>query len=287
MKKKRKPVQKLLPAPKGSDVGKRAVMRLPKGAHVEIEPTALIMQAVNHGASIDVLERLLNMHERISKENAKRAFDAALAKFQGEVPRIPKNMRADFTTKKGSHVKYDYETLNYLISIIAESLSDNGFSFTWTANQDKESVTANFNLHHIGGHTATTSFTVPIDFDSHMNPAQTVTSALSYAKRTSLKNGLGLTSGEFDDDGKTAGTSPEDKHPEPKGKKEKNDEPIKLFNEAKKLIESAQKVKQLADRGKEIENITKSGVLSDSQIKELRKLYSDVMKERMAKEETK
>src|SRR5262249_36543230 len=54
----------------------------------------LLQTAIQHGASVDTLEKLLNLHERLKANEAKSAFFAALTDFQAECPVVPKRKTA-------------------------------------------------------------------------------------------------------------------------------------------------------------------------------------------------
>lgn len=163
------------------------------------------MAAINKGVAIDVMERLLAMRERIQKDMAEKAFREAMASFQAECPIIVKSAGVDYTSRSGKHVSYDYAPLDMIVDKVRGPLCMNGFSYTFTTEQTKESVTAICHAHHVLGHTQSTAFTVPVDPEAFMNAAQKVASALTYAKRYAFCNAFGILTGDEDDDGQTGG----------------------------------------------------------------------------------
>jgi hypothetical protein len=62
---------------------------------------------------------------------------------------------------------------------------------------------------HCEGHAEFTAFEVPIDASSYMSPAQKVASALTYTKRYTLMNALGVVTIGDDDDGEGVGVDDE------------------------------------------------------------------------------
>jgi hypothetical protein len=221
MKKKviKKSKVKLLPAPKGSDVGKRSIMKLPKGAHVEIEPTALIMQAVTHGASIDMVERLMNMREKIKKEQAEKEYRAAMAKFQAECPIIIKG--TSVLNKDGS-VRYKYAQIDKILKEVKSALENNNFSYQIKSElieKPFEGYKAIVFAHHIGGHFEQSEFSSPYEKfmveNNYMSLQQAYLAAKSFSQRVAFCDVFGIMTGEADVDG--------NKITDPKGKKEKSD----------------------------------------------------------------
>ena len=67
-------------------------------AATEVTPMAMVQQAISSGASIDVMERLLDLQERWQANEARRAFSAALAALRDDLPQIVKTQQVDFTT---------------------------------------------------------------------------------------------------------------------------------------------------------------------------------------------
>jgi hypothetical protein len=206
----RKPRQKLLPAPEQKEIQ--------VSGKVEIEPQAMIMAAIKGGASMDVIERLMDMRERIKKEQAEIEFRESMTKFQSEIKTVIKSKKVNYTTRSQVNVEYKYTPLNELVSSAAPAMFRNGLSFSFTTKQDKESVTSICHANHSMGHTESTEFTIPIDLDSKMNPAQQVASALTYSKRYAFCNAFGIVTGDFDDDGISTGKIKDDSENQAKKK---------------------------------------------------------------------
>lgn len=171
-------------------------------ARIDVNPQALIAAAVQNGASLEIMDKLLDMRERLQKEAAQIAFREAMAEFQRECPVIVKSTGVDYTSKKtGARVKYQYASLDVIVAAVRDILSLHGFSYTFTTLQTEKTITAECHVHHVAGHTETTTFTLPFDDASKMNAMQTVASSLTYAKRYAFCNGFGIMTGEQDNDG--------------------------------------------------------------------------------------
>ena len=163
-------------------------------------PEALIAQAIDNKVDVATMEKLLAMRNQLKAEQAKEAFFRSLSEFQSRCPVIRKETKVDYTSKKGTHVKYSYATLDSIISQVASILKECGFSYTIQTKQENGNVTAITTIHHVDGHSESSEFQIPIDQDSYMNAAQKVASALTYAKRYSFCNAFGILTGDEDDD---------------------------------------------------------------------------------------
>jgi len=65
-------------------------------------PMALIESAVNNGASVETLERLMSLQERYESNEARKAFITAMQKFQELKPILAKSTKVKFKTKVGT-----------------------------------------------------------------------------------------------------------------------------------------------------------------------------------------
>ena len=164
-----------------------------------IDAGALLAQGIQHGLSVDALERLLSMRRELQAEQAKAAFFAALATFQAQIPAIPKSQTARVTSAKGTFT-YRYADLADIQKTIAPVLAGNGLSVTFDTEQDQGGYVVMAKVHHTGGHSETTTFRVPLDGGARMNSTQAAGSALTYGRRYALTAALGIVTADEDDD---------------------------------------------------------------------------------------
>ena len=162
----------------------------------------LIAQAIEHGISVEGLERLLAMRERLKAEAAREAFFVALAAFQAECPVIPKRKVARIESAKGTY-SYRYAPLGDIVGQVAALLGRHGLSYVLKARFEGDPVAqvAECVVHHVGGHHESSEFRAPVDSGARMNPKQQHASALTYAKRYALCNALGILTADEDSDG--------------------------------------------------------------------------------------
>ena len=176
-------------------------------AVMRIDAQALIAQAIEKGASIEMLERLVGLAERMQASMALKAYRQAVAQFQRDCPAIKKTRKASIMTRGGGSYEYSYAELDQVLAVVQPVLAENGLSVSWDTGGDANSVTAECILSHADGHSERSGkMTVPIHIsvnDAGATPAQRVGIARTYACRYTLLNIIGK-SPERDLDGQGA-----------------------------------------------------------------------------------
>lgn len=161
----------------------------------------VLMRAVESGANIETLERLMTIRREIKAEQAQEAFYKSLSQFQADCPVIKKTKAVH---SKGE-LRYRYAPLEVIMKTVSPLLQTHGLSVTMKASVQLEDTEAflsvSCEVHHIAGHTEISDFKLPIDKDGYMNPAQKFGSASTYAKRYAFCNALGILTGDEDNDG--------------------------------------------------------------------------------------
>jgi hypothetical protein len=168
-----------------------------------LDAEALIAKAIEHDVSIDTLERLLALRERLRSERAREAFYTALAAFQGRCPIIPKTKTASIQSERGASYKYAYAPLDVIVRHVAPLLETFGLSVTTQTRLEEQPQLAQVaicTVHHVAGHSESSEFRAPIDQTARMNVMQRAASAQTYARRYAFCNALGILTGDEDDD---------------------------------------------------------------------------------------
>jgi hypothetical protein len=155
----------------------------------------------NAPAAVEALTKLVDLYERLESKNAKTQFAVDLAAFQGECPPIPKKSTARIATKGGSQFSYRYAELDTIANVIRPYMTKFGFSYTWDSKVNGECISCMCTLQHRSGHQQSALFESPIDKGMVVNDTQKHAAALTYAKRQSLIQILGLTTCDPDSDG--------------------------------------------------------------------------------------
>lgn len=168
----------------------------------------VVRDAINGGAGIEVIERLLAVHERWEANQARKSFEAAMSLLRGDLPRIAKTLKVDFESRRveGSRTNYNYEDLGEMGELLNPELAKHGLSFRWRIKgQTANSLTVSCVVSHRDGHFEETELTGPFDMSGNKNQLQGIGSTTKYLGRYTLKLALGIASSEDDDDGEGAG----------------------------------------------------------------------------------
>ena len=161
-----------------------------------MNPQALLAAAIDKGASVETLERLVALAKDMRAVAAREAFNEAIAEFQRRCPPIKKNKTAAINDR----FTYRYADLGEILPTISPLMGELGLSVSWRSTGKPNVVVANCRISHKLGHSEDSGdFEIPYRVDGRMNPAQAVGSAITYAKRYALTAVLGI-SPEDDDD---------------------------------------------------------------------------------------
>ena len=162
----------------------------------------ILQAAVQGRASIDTIERIAALYERAETRNAAAAFNASMAAFQNACPSIPKTSKAEIVSETtGSRYTIRYAELDQIAATIRPHLSANGLSYTWDSDVKDGSIKVVCTIRHEMGHSVTASFSCPTKPKTgSMSGQQEVAAALTYARRQSLIQALGLTTCDPDSD---------------------------------------------------------------------------------------
>ncbi|MCO5079198.1 MAG: ERF family protein [Chelatococcus sp.] len=172
---------------------------------VVVTPLEMLDRATAQNAPVEILERLMALHERYEANRARQAFDAALASAKAEIPVILKNRTVDFTSQKG-RTNYRHEDLAEIARTIDPILAKHGLSYRFRTKTEGGTATVTCIVSHRDGHSEENTLSAGHDNSGNKNSIQAVGSAITYLQRYTLKASLGLSASD-DDDGKT--TEPE------------------------------------------------------------------------------
>jgi hypothetical protein len=172
-------------------------------ARAASNPMELLASALDRGASVEMLDKLMTLQERWEKNNARKAFDAAVAAAKAEIPTIAKNRTVDFTSQKG-RTHYRHEDMAEIARTIDPILAKNGLSYRYrVSSPPNEPVCVTCVLSHRDGHSEETTLCAGRDDSGNKNSIQAIGSTITYLQRYTLKAALGLAASN-DDDGKSS-----------------------------------------------------------------------------------
>jgi hypothetical protein len=161
-----------------------------------VTPMDMLNRAVESGAGLDMVEKLMSLQERWETGQARKAFDRAIAAAKAKITPIQRNAKG--------HNDKRYADFAAIAKVVDPILSEHGLSYRFrTAQSDRISVTCI--LSHEDGHSEETTLSGPADASGSKNAIQAIGSTLTYLQRYSLVQMLGLAASN-DDDGKAGGS---------------------------------------------------------------------------------
>lgn len=159
-------------------------------------PMELLSRALERGADLTVLEKLMDLQERHEKNQARKAFDAAVAEAKAKIKPVVKN-------RTGNNSKY--ADLSAYAKEVDPILAAHGLSYRYGSRQEGATIYITCILSHRDGHCEETTLSGAPDATGSKNAIQAIGSTVEYLKRYTLTLALGLSAAEADDDGRAAG----------------------------------------------------------------------------------
>ena len=161
---------------------------------------ALVRMALERGADVGTLERLVALAERERQHAARSAFYAAMSRFQSQMPRIAKTREVKRT---GGGVMYKFANADDITAAIREHEAACGFSHRFEFQPgEKGGCTSTCIVTHLEGHEERTAVTIPPTVGQNTNAAQNTGIEMQYGMRYALLGAFGITTGQDDTDGR-------------------------------------------------------------------------------------
>ena len=177
----------------------------------ENQVAGFIEKAIANNTPIETMEKLFALHREVKADIAKEAFVSAMSRFQAELPEVKKTKKV--LNSDNRTIRYQYAPLDAILEVIKKPLADNGLSYSWEVENKPNMIKATAIITHCLGYSASSSFEIPIDAGGYMTAPQKYASALTYAKRYSLTNILGVSTGDEDTDAVDVGKDAKPKDP--------------------------------------------------------------------------
>lgn len=159
-----------------------------------VTPMHMLQIAMDKGADLDRLEKLMEMNERYETNEARKAYVLAMSLFKANPPKISKNQKVSF-----GKTQYKHATLDHVADTIGTSMSQHGLSFTWDVEQNG-SIKVTCIVTHSQGHSERVSLIADSDTSGSKNSIQAMGSTITYLQRYTLLSATGLAA-KGDDDG--------------------------------------------------------------------------------------
>ncbi|MCE5227118.1 MAG: ERF family protein [Porphyromonadaceae bacterium] len=170
----------------------------------ETTPAMLLNIAIEKGADLDKLEKLMELQLRWEANQARKAYTEAMTSFKSNPPDIEKDKHVNYSTKMGNKVDYHHATLANVTDKINSALSQHGLSASWVTSQNEKLITVTCRITHVLGHFEETSLSAAPDDSGGKNAIQAVGSSVSYLQRYTLLAITGLATREMDNDAQGA-----------------------------------------------------------------------------------
>ncbi len=166
-------------------------------ASAPITPSEMLDRAVSSGASIEIVEKLMNLAERWDAAQARKAFDEAIANAKAELPPVLRN--------KTGHNQKRYADFAAIAKAADAVLPKHGLSYRFRSSQD-DRIHVTCIVSHRAGHSEENTLAGPADTSGSKNAIQAIGSTLTYLQRYSLMQALGMAATD-DDDARLQGNS--------------------------------------------------------------------------------
>jgi len=161
-------------------------------------PMGMMLAAMNQGASLEQVEKMMDLQDRWERKEAEKAYNAAFAAFKAEAVRIVKGRKVTDGPLRGK----EYAELHDVVDAVTPALSRHGLSTAWKLTKDEPQwLEVTCTLKHVGGHAESVSMGGPPDAGGAKNALQARASTKSYLERYTLKAICGVAEGGDDSDG--------------------------------------------------------------------------------------
>lgn len=170
----------------------------PASALAVNSPAGMMMAAMAQGASLEQVEKMMDLQDRYERREAEKAYNVAFSAFKSEAVRIMKARTVTDGPLKGK----SYAELHNVVDAVTPALSKHGLSAAWKLTRDeKDWLEVTCTLKHVGGHYEIVSMGGPPDAGGAKNALQARASTKSYLERYTLKAICGVAEGGDDTDG--------------------------------------------------------------------------------------
>ncbi|UKH48578.1 hypothetical protein [Vibrio phage vB_ValP_FGH] len=175
----------------------------------------LMELALQNKADIASIEKLVQLQNDFEAKEARKAFFAALSRFQSQLPVIEKKGLASFEHRNGGgQTSYSYAKLEDIAKAVKPLLVENGLSYRYEQRHDQQMITVVCIVTHEDGHEERTEMSGFADQSGKKNPIQQIASTVSYLRRYTMTGALGITVSDEDNDAADYQAAPMQQQPE-------------------------------------------------------------------------
>lgn len=163
----------------------------------EVNPLAILQNAIDKGASLEQITTLTALVERWEDNLARKAFNVAFSEFKAEAVNIVKNT----TVASGPLKDMKYANLFGVVNSITPAMSKHGLSHSWRLTKDDPAwMEVTCTIRHVLGYSEEVSMGAAPDAGPGRNAIQARGSAKSYLERYTLLAATGMAAADGDND---------------------------------------------------------------------------------------
>lgn len=167
------------------------------------DPYSLLSSAVEQGADLDRLQKLMDLQERWEKSEAEKSYNLAVANFKANPPKIIMDMI-------NPEYRSAYCSLSNLVNTANQSMSPLGLNIRWEFAQPDGLLQVTCILSHVQGHAERATLIGPSDTTGGKakNPIQAMRSTSTYLRKLTFEAVTGLSADYEDQDGNESEIEP-------------------------------------------------------------------------------
>lgn len=159
---------------------------------VNSNPIMLMVQTAVSEGNVNMVKELLAIRDSEENKAAERAFNSAYSLAQSKIPIIPKRGKG--------HNNITYSRIEDIMQAVMPVLAEHGLSLRHKTDNSNGSISVTAVLSHVNGHSETDTIVADSDKSGSKNAIQAVKSTITYLRRATAENILGLSSYGEDDD---------------------------------------------------------------------------------------
>ncbi|KWR76471.1 hypothetical protein RN01_28130 [Cupriavidus sp. SHE] len=166
-----------------------------------VTPDTLLLIAVEKGADLEYIGKLLDLRERGLAMEARKAYVKSMAAFKTEPITIRRSKAVGYNTREGDFVGYTHAELSDVTDAVGPAMAKHGLSFAWNILQGNGLITVECVITHELGHSEKVVMSGPPDNSGKKNVIQQTASTITYLQRYTLLAVTGMSTKGMDDDG--------------------------------------------------------------------------------------
>lgn len=172
----------------------------------DITPMHLLAEALQRGDAVETIARLMDLQERHERNEARKAYDAALADAKTDLPVLTKNRKVGFDSRKAgaARTSYRHADLAEIVRVIVPILGKHGLTHRFrTSSEPGQPIVVTCIIAHRSGYSEENTLRAGRDESGNKNAIQAIGSTVTYLSRYTLMAALGLAAAD-DSDGATS-----------------------------------------------------------------------------------